>query len=107
MYSLTLSLRSNAISELWTSYQSRLSPQCFYPQVLRVADLFYEARQYRLARTLGYWKCLLDTGLQPSEEEGQKTVAQYASNTDCEQMILAVVSALRSAYIWMYNMECY
>ena len=66
----------------------------FTEQLLRVADLLYEAGLYSLARTHGYRKCLMTGGLLLGDRRNSsEALEQYVSSGNrSEKMVLALVS---------------
>lgn len=73
----------------------------FAVQLLRVADLLYEAGLYSLARTHGYRKCLLSAGLVApgsGSDSAEGALEDYVSNSDSEMMKMTLVSYLRAVW---------
>lgn len=77
----------------WNKYQGKLPLECFTEQLLRVADLLYEAGLYCLARTHGYRKCLMTGGLLlGGHRNSSEALEQYVSSGNGnEKMVLALV----------------
>ena len=86
--------RSNSLFSLWNNYQGKLPLEYFTEQLLRVADLLYEAGLYSLARTHGYRKCLMTGGLLLGDRRNSsEALEQYVSSGNrSEKMVLALVS---------------
>ena len=85
--------RSNSLFSLWNKYQHRLSLEFLSTQLLKAADLFYEAGLYHLARTQGYRRCLERVGLlKGSEGEDKGIFEDYVSSCGNKAVTVNIVS---------------
>ena len=76
---------------MWNKYQGKFPLEFFVSQLLRVADMLYEAGLYLLARSQGYRRCLVYAGLQEEGSEVSSFLELYLPTCETKGLALAMV----------------